>query len=283
MFGEKIDYLILRCIAHRSNIATEHELNVRYSQVTHRSLDEAILRLQKYIERFAGSFPISDELRYLDMGCGTGELTLALAKMGCKQVTGIDFVDRNIAKSKLHASQAGLNNTVQFICQDMNRWIPTQKYDVLLSFEAFEHIDNPREFLQKMDSFIAPKGICVLAFGPLFHSPFGDHMSSFFRVQIPWRGILFSEKAMLRVRREFYRPTDAANRYEDIVGGLNLLRYSEFLNYVHETGWDFSFLAVNPFLKRLPPFHFLSHILTRIPIVKDFFVHNVYAILRRSS
>jgi trans-aconitate methyltransferase len=89
---------------------------------------------------------------------------------------------------------------VQFICRDLREWAPEQKFDVLLSFDALEHIENPEGFLRKMTDFIAPGGIAVLAFGPLFHSPYGDHMRDFYQLQIPWRGIVFSEQAMLRVR-----------------------------------------------------------------------------------
>ena len=128
---------------------------------------------------------------------------------------------------------------MQFICRDLHAWTPDEKYDVLLSFDAIEHIDDPAAFLRRMADFLAPGGIAVLAFGPLFHSPFGDHMWDFFRLQIPWRGLLFAEEAVLRVRRECFRPTDPARGYREIAGGLNLMRYSEFLRHVRETGWRF--------------------------------------------
>jgi len=108
-------------------------------------------------------------------------------------------------------------------------------------------------------------------------------MYDFFRVQIPWRGVLFSEKAVLRVRAECFRPTDTATGYREIAGGLNLMRYSEFLKYVGDTGWRFDYLAVNTFLKGLPPLKFISEIVTRVPWVRDYFVHNVYAVLRRAA
>src|SRR5689334_10662041 len=105
MFGEKLDYMLLRMIAHRDNIATEEELNTRAGQQSLSLLDNGVAKLRKNIERFDGLFPISPDLRYLDMGCGTGELTIALAKLGCKHVTGVDFVPRNIASCKFYASQ----------------------------------------------------------------------------------------------------------------------------------------------------------------------------------
>jgi len=172
---------------------------------------------------------------------------------------------------------------VQFVCCDLRAWVPEEKYDVLLSFDALEHIENPEAFLRKMTDFIAAGGIAILAFGPLFHSPLGDHMWDFFRLQIPWRGVLFSEQAVLRVRRECFRSTDPASSYREIAGGLNLMRYSEFLKHVRDTGWEFDYLAVNTFLKRLPPLRFISDVVLRFPVVRDYFVHNVYAVLRRAA
>ena len=66
-----------------------------------------------------------------------------------------------------------------------------------------------------------------------------------------------------------------------MVCGMNRMRYSEFLRYVREAGWHSRFLAVNPFLKRLPPLYHASNALTRIPLVRDFFVHSIYTILCR--
>jgi hypothetical protein len=41
-------------------------------------------------------------------------------------------------------------------------------------------------------------------------------MDSFFRIAIPWRGALFSEEAILRLRRERFRPTERAMTYQAI-------------------------------------------------------------------
>ena len=280
MLGTTLDYYLLRSLAHRRNQATEEALDARHREGPPRLRADATAKLRKLIARFAGHFPVDPGLRYLDMGCGSGELTLAFAELGLRHMTGIDFLPRNVERARRQASQSNAGSTVHFVCADLRSWVPEQKFDVLLSFDALEHVDAPREFLQAMRRFAAPGGIAVLAFGPLFHSPLGDHMWDFFRLQIPWRGLLFSERAVLRVRREFFRPTDPAGSYREIAGGLNQMRYSEFLGYVQAAGWAFEYLAVNTFFRRLPPLRLVSDALMRIPRVRDYFVHNVYAVLR---
>jgi len=283
MLGATLDYLILRGLAHRRNLATEEQLDTLSGQPSAEFFDEAVSKFRKLFERFEGHLPVDPSLSYLDMGCGTGELTLAFAGLGAKHITGVDFLPRNIDRAQAYARELGTGEGVHFICRDLRAWSPDEKYDVLLSFDALEHIEDPETFLRKMTDFIAPGGSAVLAFGPLFHSPFGDHMWDFFRLQVPWRGVLFSEKAVLRVRRECFRSTDPASNYREIAGGLNLMRYSDFLRHVRDTGWEFDYLGVNTFLKPLPPLRLISDIVVRIPVVRDYFVHNVYAVLRRAA
>jgi 2-polyprenyl-3-methyl-5-hydroxy-6-metoxy-1,4-benzoquinol methylase len=283
MLGATLDYIILRGLAHRRNLATEEQLDALSSRVSAEPFEEAASKFRKLFDRFEGHLPVDPSLRYLDMGCGSGELTIAFARLGVKRITGVDFLPRNIETAQAHARRIGTGREVQFICRDLRAWVPEEKYDVLLSFDALEHIEDPGVFLRKMTGFIAPGGRAVLAFGPLFHSPYGDHMWDFFRLQIPWRGVLFSEEAVLRVRRECFRPTDPAGSYREVAGGLNLMRYSEFLKHVRDTGWEFDYLAVNTFLKRVPPLRFISDTVMRLPGVRDYFAHNVYAVLRRTA
>jgi SAM-dependent methyltransferase len=283
MLGANLDYLILRSLAHSRNLATEERLDAMYSREAVASSPGADLKLRKLVDRFEGHFPVDPGLTYLDMGCGSGELTLAIAQLGVRRITGVDYLPRNIERAAAHARHNGAGPSVQFVCRDLHAWVPDQKYDVLLSIDAFEHIEDPLAFLRRMTDLVAPGGIAVLAFGPLFHSPFGDHMWDFFRLQVPWRGVLFSEQAVLRVRRECFRPTDPASAYLQVAGGLNQMRYSDFLEHVRRSGWAFDFLAVNTFLKKPGPLRKISDFLTGIAAFRDYFVHNVYAILRRAD
>ena len=282
MFGSRIDYMLLRTLAHDANIASESDLNEDDTNpvVLESRLGGGQQRLERLRRVFGSGFPIDPDLRYLDVGCGEGEMPAALALAGCTSVTGVEIVERHAAAADRLVQHAGLSDRVDIICQDIHAYSPAAPFDVVTSFDAFEHIDDPRSALEGMRRLVAPGGLAILAFGPLFRHPFGDHMAGFFRVPIPWRGVLFSEQALLRVRREFYRPTDPAERLQDIVGGLNLMRFSEFLEYVEETGWKVQWMSVNPGTARLKPLHWLSEGLLRVPGVRDYVAGHVYAVLR---
>lgn len=280
MLGNTLDYVLLRALAHERNKATEEQLDADGDVAI--TEEQLTTKLPKIIRRFEGHFPVDPDLRYLDMGCGSGEFTVALAKQGIKHITGVDFLPRFVASAQANARAAGVEDRVRIVCHDLRTWEPDRKFDVLLSFDSFEHIDTPRPFMARMAEFLAPGGRAVLAFGPMFQSPFGDHMWDFFRVQVPWRGVLFSEQAMLRVRRECFRPTDPATRYQDIAGGLNLMRYSEFLDHARATGWTFEYLRPNAFVEH-KALRALSRAVTATPVLGDYFVHNVYAVLKRAA
>ncbi len=279
MFGETVDYLLLRILAHRRNFATEEQLDARARRVRPLPLEAASPKLTKLLRRFDGHLPVDARLRYLDMGCGNGALTLALARLGVGHITGVDFLPRHIDMARTRAAALGASNA-SFVCADLHTWQPQEKFDVLLSFDAFEHIDRPREFLGEMKRFAGEGCLAAIAFGPLFHSPFGDHMGDFFRLQLPWRGLLFSEHALLRVRREYFRPTDPARRLSEVAGGLNQMRLSEFLEHVRATGWRFEYLAVNACLRGRPLLRRISDALANWPVTRDFIAHNVYAVIR---
>ena len=281
MFGSFLDYWLLRPFVHRRRIATEQELDALAEIGEPFDETQAKNRLEKWNRRLENRIPIRRELRYLDVGCGYGDLTIAFALAGCGPICGIDVIPRSITRAKAAAKELKLEDQVEFVCTDFHQWEPTTKFDVVLSHEALEHILEPKAFLQRLGEMVTDDGIAVLAFGPLFYSPFGDHMNAFFKFRIPWKGVIFSEKAILRLRTENYRPTDFVSRYQDITGGLNLMRYSEFLRYVQESGWHIDTLFVNPQLKSYLPLYWLSCLLTRLPIIKDYFAASVYAILRR--
>lgn len=281
MLGARIDYLLLHPFTHKRQMAAESDLRRIVETELTLSPVEARARLQKLMDRFEGRFPLDERLSYLDVGSGLGEIALALALAGCRDVTGIDLVGRNVAAASRNAQAWQVADRVQFIHQNILDWTPPRRYDVLISNEALEHIADPRAFLGRLRDFVAPDGIALLAFGPLFHSPFGDHMDDFFRLPIPWRGVLFSEQAILKLRAECYRPTEPVQSYRQITGGLNQMRFSEFLEHVAASGWQSEYLNVNPQLKRIPLLHRLSNRLTRTPLVRDYFAGSIYTALRQ--
>ncbi|MGB1360672.1 MAG: bifunctional 2-polyprenyl-6-hydroxyphenol methylase/3-demethylubiquinol 3-O-methyltransferase UbiG [Alphaproteobacteria bacterium] len=100
-------------------------------------------------------------LKILDIGCGGGLLSESLALLGAN-VVGIDATEKMIEVAKLHAKQSGLK--IDYRVQDVNDLAKTdEKFDVVLTLEVIEHVDNP-------DNFVRVCNDCVKTDGLLFVS-----------------------------------------------------------------------------------------------------------------
>ena len=282
MFGKAIDYRLLRLFAHGGHPEAE-ELRQLERNI---GVASAQSRFDKWNARLDNAIPVDPSLRYLDIGCGMGEMPLALARRGCHQVTGIDKDPYYIKIANRLARQAQLEDKITFECVNIHDMPEPAEYDVVLSHEMLEHVEHPRDFILRMDNFLGLKaggeGRIIVAFGPLFHSPFGDHLNRSFRFRIPWLAVLFSEAALMRIRREFWQPlADDAESFAEMREGLNKMKFSEYLRYIAETGWITERLVVNPQLQRWPGLWPLSNLLLRVPVLRDYLAVSVYAIYRR--
>lgn len=283
MFGEHIDYRLLRLIAHDRNKATEAELDGRAERSTF-TIEDARAYLDKVKNvYFDGRLPVDPNLAYLDIGCGMGRLCIGLAAAGARNVTGIEVVPRHAVEAETIAQALPPETRPRFFNVDIHEWTPPRQYDVIFVLGAMEHIHDPKRFLEVLPRLLAPEGRAFVSHEP-FEGPVGDHMTGFFRVQIPWRGLLFSEQALLRLRAEYFRPTDRVTRYQDVAGGLNLMSWRTYQRWAREAGLEFEFSAFNPQVKhyrRLRPLWPVVWALTHLPLVQGYFIMNGYSILRR--
>lgn len=97
---------------------------------------------------------IFPSLKGLDIGCGSGYMTLALSKLlGPNSVVyGIDHIQEIINYSKSNISKNHKeyieNNRIQFLLMDAQTCIPDEKFDIIHVGAAVEHF--PQIFFDKM-------------------------------------------------------------------------------------------------------------------------------------
>lgn len=239
-------------------------------------------RLRKFNRRTMGGIPLRENMRYLDAGCGWGDMAVALALATGGKVTGCDAEPACIGVAKKLLASTSLDPAnVQFECTDVLAFSAAEKFDVVLSHEALEHYADPEAFLAKsLELLKDAESRLVVGFGPLFHAPFNIHVDWLFKVPIPWCALLFSETAILRLRSEFHCPDDPATRWEDVKGGLNRMRYSQFLRWIERAGFTTEFLVANIQLKRWWPLWAVSCVMVRVPFLRDYFVQSIYGVFR---
>jgi SAM-dependent methyltransferase len=157
--------------------------------------------------------------KVLDFGCGFGGEAIDLARRGIA-VTGLDIRPAVLDRAREAALAAGVGDRVRFVTQTRER------FDVILSLDAFEHFDDPGHILRLMADLLQPDGHVLASFGPTWLHPLGGHLFSVF----PWAHLLFTEEALIRWRAGF--SDDGARRFRECSGGLNQITIGGFRRLV---------------------------------------------------
>lgn len=142
----------------------------------------------------------------VDLGCKDGALSSGYIKFGAKKVTGIDIdapmIDR---ANKLYASP-----NINFVLNTPNSIPIEDNYaDLVVSFDVFEHIADPKTIVDELYRITKPGGEILIGTWSWYH-PFAPHIRS--TMPVPWAHVFFSEKTMLRTCRrvylsDWYKPT----------------------------------------------------------------------------
>lgn len=103
--------------------------------------------------------PGDKEAVVLDLGCGAGHGSNMLAKK-YRKVVGVDISEDAVAYAK---SNWALPN-IEFVVGDsMNLFFPDNTFDVVASFEVFEHLTDWRKFLSEIKRVLKPNGLVYIS------------------------------------------------------------------------------------------------------------------------
>lgn len=176
----------------------------------------------------------------IDFGCGSGVDAVEIAKRGAKRVVGLDIRENALAEARENARQAGVEALCSFSTE------VTEKADIILSVDAFEHFDDPGKILKVMRNLVKDDGCVIAAFGPTWYHPLGGHLFSV----VPWAHLIFTEKALIRWRSDF--KTDGATRFNEAEGGLNQMTIRRFQKLVEDSAFRMREFEAVP-IKKLRP------------------------------
>lgn len=140
--------------------------------------------------------------RILEIGCGTGSSTVALAEQGAL-VTGVDVNDGNVAVARERCAAYGLNP--EFVvgnAAEMGDWATPAGYELVIFFATLEHLTISERLaaLRAAWACVAPGGIMVIFEAPNRLWWFDSHTA-----RLPFFHWLPDELAM-PVSRESPRP-----------------------------------------------------------------------------
>jgi 2-polyprenyl-6-hydroxyphenyl methylase/3-demethylubiquinone-9 3-methyltransferase len=95
--------------------------------------------------------------KVLDVGCGGGILTEALARQGA-HATGIDLSKDSIEAAKFHAAQQGLNVEYRYENIEETASKHAGEFDVITCMEMLEHVPEPGKIIAACSRLLKPGG-----------------------------------------------------------------------------------------------------------------------------
>lgn len=220
----------------------------------------------------------------LDLGCNDGAITAQYVQARPRSLTGVDIDEEAIARA------AADHPDVRFLPSGV-RSLPLddRSIDSILSFDVFEHVEDPVPLLRECRRILRPGGKLLIGTWGWGH-PFAPHLWA--TMPVPYAHILFGERNMLRACRkvyhsEWYKPNmhdfdKQGSRYPD--------KYTErsistcYLNKFWVTDFEDAFRRSRMrFRIHLEPFgsaqwtRFLLH----VPVLREFLHSYLWAVLTK--
>jgi SAM-dependent methyltransferase len=185
-------------------------------------------RAAKLIDRhkFAGA-------RVLEIGCGRGEVSLALAEQhGCDTV-GVDI------RSSEHWRD--VPSRVTFVVRDLSSDATVDdlgRFDVIYSNSVWEHLRHPFTMLQRAYALLNSGGTFLLS-ANLYRGPKASHR--YREVFFPWPHLLFADE----IFEAFYLHNNQAPKRPSWINRLSIADYKNYFDLVGFRASSISF-SVTP-------------------------------------
>lgn len=160
------------------------------------------------VDWIASIAPPKDQ-RLLDVGCGGGLLTEAMAAAGAR-VTGIDMAEKPLTVARLHQVESGLEIDYRQITAEQLAEQEPAAFDIVCCLEMLEHVPDPARTVRACFALVRPGG--HLFFSTINRSP------------LAWATAIVGAEYVLRLLPR------GTHRYD------RLIRPAELADYVRRAG-----------------------------------------------
>ena len=161
---------------------------IRFQQ----QVDNAHDYLLPFIEQ---AFPITSDIKVLDIGCGDGGVLLPFLERGCS-CTGIELDTMKSAFAVHFLSSFIEKGQVEIVNQNIYEEAALEKFsgqfDLIILKDVVEHIPDQERFIPYLKKFLKPGGHIFFGFPP-WYMPHGGHQQVCqhkFLTVLPWFHLL---------------------------------------------------------------------------------------------
>ena len=140
--------------------------------------------------------------KILDVGCGGGLLSEAMARRGA-DVTGLDLGKETLQVADLHAASSGLS--IRYLCESAEAHARHSAgvYDVVTCMEMLEHVPDPDGVLRALCSLVKPGG-------DVFVSTLNRNLKSFLLAIVAAEYVMGLLERGTHTYEKFIRPSELA-------------------------------------------------------------------------
>lgn len=139
---------------------TVEDLPYKHDDYDFRSSDPyALTKYQVILEWL----PHTNGLQVLNAGCGSGEMNALMSQHNATwKIDAIDVDDDGIQRARLLKDQLSLQN-VSIMKSSIEDFHPTDLYDVIISNDVLEHIDDVEQAIQRLVKMLKPGGLLMIS------------------------------------------------------------------------------------------------------------------------
>ncbi len=259
---------------------------------------ESLVGLERYFKIPIGEYIYGKEV--LDFGCGhAGRTVRWLEKFQFKRVVGIDHSEVHLKWANTFIKKKNFSNIHLIHSAGENLQFESDTFECVLSFEVFDHVNDPQKCLEECHRVLKKNGIVVIVFTP-FYSPKGAHLHF---TRMPWMNVFFKEDTLIQAHNEIarelgaeYEKTYKFNSIQKEVGcpkrfgSVNGLTVKGFDEIIEMQGWEvldkwnvpiFHHGKLIHARKELKLLSFPASMLTKVPYFDEMFTHYVSRVLQK--
>ena len=145
-------------------------------------------------------FPLREAIRdknVLDFGSGYGGKTCELKiRCGARRVCGVEPFEGMIEQSRRYAETRGVDDVEFKVCGQKDIPYPDGSFDIVLSHDVLEHVEDPRISIAEIRRVLRPGGLSVNVF-PLYFGAMSHHLD--YVANVPGLHWVFSPRILVRV------------------------------------------------------------------------------------